>query len=65
MNAQPALGATVNSPVVYTWYELRVLPVCLLPGYPVGSPGRVLATTGSGSDPKPAQFFGPGTGVPV
>ena len=31
---------------------------------PVRLPGRVLPATGSGSDPKPAWFFGPGTRVP-
>ena len=39
-------------------------PVRLLPGYPASLPGRVIPATGSGSDPKPAGFFGPGTRVP-
>ena len=39
-------------------------PVRLLPGYPAGLSGRVLPTTGSGSDPKPAGLFGLGTRVP-
>ena len=41
-----------------------VPPVCLLPGYPADFPGRVLSATGSGSDPNPAGFFGPGTHAP-
>ena len=40
-------------------------PVRVGTGCPAGLPGRILPVTGSGSDPKPAGFFGPGARVPV
>ena len=45
--------------------ELGVPPVRVGPGYPAGLRERVLPVTGFGSYPKPAGFFGPGTGIPA
>ena len=50
--------------LLWSGYTLGVPPVRVEPGYPAGSPARVLPVTGSESDSKPAGFFGPGTRVP-
>ena len=46
------------------YYRLGLPPIRVGPGYPAGLYGRVLPVTGSGSDPQPTGFFGPGARVP-